>query len=224
MLRPHYVSQWQQFLAAKSTYATNDYRWPEWHHKNRKDFLFWGLLPQKSALEQRIKAAQKQLSPYLLAGYHKQAHITLYAAGFLAEEKQYADDVTWQELQQQGELIQGLKLGHLKLKTGGLNSFLGAPFIEVLEEKGRLQQIQNALSETFGADREGSFTPHITLGLYNKPYCCQAIAESIEQINSELNKLLLFDCSQIHLIAYSSSDIRSPLRIIKTLCLDEKQS
>lgn len=222
IIKPFYEKQWQQFLAAETTFSTQDYTWPAWHHKQRKQFFFWGLLPECQTLEQAIQNTHKRLSPYLLENYHKQTHITLYAAGFLVDKKQYDDDVTWQELQQQAELIQSLNLDCLELKTGALNSFLGAPFIEVIDKAGRLQQLHQALSQQFGSDRDGTLIPHITLGLYknnfptgtikNKFLAIEAAKQTTETNSTELNlREIEFSCKQVQLISYSSEDIRSPL-------------
>lgn len=217
IIKRHYEKQWQQFLAAETTYATQDYTWPAWHHKQRKQFFFWGLLPESSALEQQFQNTQKQLSPYLLENYHKQTHITLYAAGFLVEEKQHDDDVTWQVLQQQAELIQSLNFEHLQLKAGALNSFLGAPFIEVIDKAGRLQHIHQALTQQFGSDRDDTLIPHITLGLYKENFPVRTIEKEFlalqaEKLQVEVNSPELgFVCNEVRLICYSSDDIRSPL-------------
>lgn len=222
IIKPYYEKQWQQFLAAETTLATRDYTWPAWHHKQRKQFFFWGLLPECQVLEQAIQNTHKHLSPYLLEDYQKQTHITLYAAGFLTEEKQYKDDVTWQELQQQVELIQNLNSDCLELKAGALNSFLGAPFIEVIDKAGRLQYIHQALTQQFGSDRDNALIPHITLGLYknnfstriieNKFLAIEAAKQANETNSTEINlSEIEFSCKQVQLISYSSEDIRSPL-------------
>lgn len=218
MLKRFYSEQWQQFQAAETTYATSDYTWPEWHHQGRQQFCFWGLLPNSFELERSIQQAQQQLAAYLLADYQKQTHITLYAAGFLVPEKRLADDVTWRELQQQADLIQQLQLPKLKLQIGASNSFLGAPFLEVVETAGQLQRLHQALSVAFGQDRDGALIPHVTLGLYRQAWATSDLTASLT--NAQQQGIAVNE-QQLHLLSYSSDDIRSPLSIVKTIQLGQ---
>jgi len=175
------------------------------------------LLPNNVQLEQNIHDAQRALHPFFLKDYHKDTHITLYAAGFLQNKKCSNDDVTIAILDQQEQCIRHCLASRLPLRTQALNSFQGAAFIEVMDATGKLTLLHQTLCKHFGSDRDAPLTPHITLGLYNKAYTTTRIAQQLQQFPA---KVIPFHCDSIHLLAYSSADIRSPLQSLRCIKLN----
>lgn len=174
-------------------------------------------MPTCQQIEKQLAQAQQRLEQFLLKDYQKQSHITLYAAGFLQPEKQRADDVSERLLDQQEALIRTLDLPRLQLKTHALNSFQGAAFIEVMDDQqGSINTLHNTLSTHFGQDRDGQLTPHLTVGLYKNNYATEAVAEILCQ---QRLQPIAFECDSIHLLAYSSEDIRSPLISLRRIAL-----
>lgn len=215
-LKVFYPQQLQDFLQAKTTFACESYIWPEWHHQGREQFYFWALLPESETLESQTEQVKQQLTVYLLPDYHKKTHITLYAAGFLNDKKSLPDDVSEQDLQEQIDLIQSLNLKPVEMQVGPLNSFLGAPFIEVHDSSQQLGFLHKQLCQCFGSDRDGQLIPHITLGLYQQAYSCEKIIAAL-QTSQQQSYILI--CDQIHLLRYSSADIRSALEIQHSITL-----
>jgi len=143
----------------------------------------------------------------------------LYAAGFLQKKKRLADDVTTAILDQQELRIRELLVSSLQLQTHAVNSFQAAPFIEVLDDKqGSLDSLHQNLSEAFGSDRDGKLTPHITLGLYKKAFETVDIAQRIARQPQAPQD---FRVNNIHLLAYRSDDIRSPLQSLRCIKLNQ---
>lgn len=177
------------------------------------------MLPEDQPLERSIQHVKQPLSHYLLEDYSKASHITLYAAGFLQGKKRLADDVTKAILDQQEQRIRKLLLSNLQLQTHAVNSFQAAPFIEVLDDKqGSLESLHQSLSEAFGNDRDGKLTPHITLGLYKKAFETADVAQHIAR---QPQSPLVFHVNNIHLLAYRSDDIRSPLQSLRCIKLNQ---
>lgn len=205
---------WQQFNDAATTFPTTQFHWPEWH-KNRPQFVFWGLLLESAALDAKLEAYRKQCQAFLLADYSKAPHITLYAAGFPGEQKNHTDDVTWQEIDRQEQALRALQLRPFIINVGKLNSYPAAPFFEVLDQ-GELLALHQTLKNLSGQDRDGAYLPHVTMGLYS----AAITVETLSPLRECSNETLSIRCDKLSLLAYDAADIRSPLRVLReiTLC------
>lgn len=213
-----YPEQWQQFLSADTVIPTLRYHWPQWH-KGRSRFCFWALLPDDADLEQQLAECRQKLSAYLLADYHKQTHITLYAAGFLCKQECEPDDVSETELDRQEAAIRQLKLPKFTVQTASINSFAGAPFVEVVDEAGYLQRLHQALTALSGKDRDNELIAHLTLGLYQQAFSTCDMAYALD---TTMVKPLSIHCTELHLLAYDASDIRSPLISLRQIELNKQ--
>lgn len=167
-------------------------------------------LEQVDALLEHYRQSCRDL---LLADYHKTAHITLYAAGFPCLRKHFEDDISFKCIEQQAQLLRDLQLKPFDITAKNFNSYPAAPFVEV-HDQGELSLLHQCLSTLSGADRDGEFLPHLTLGLYNGAYKVEELAE-LREIRGEL----VIRCDKLSLLAYDAADIRSPLRVLQEITL-----
>lgn len=174
------------------------------------------MLPQCELLDTALADARQPLVDYLLDDYHKQTHITVYAAGFPCDVAQLRDDVSQAELDRQEAAIRQLALPSIKLTTAALNSFAGAPFVEVVDDAGQLQSLHQRLCDVSGEDRDGVLIPHLTLGLYRDAFPVGEVAGRLQERVVMANAIR---CNTLHLLAYAAADIRSPLQILRTIFL-----
>lgn len=137
----------------------------------------------------------------------------MYAAGFPVECALKTDDVSFAEIENQTQILQDLALKPFDIQLGAINSFQGAPFVEVADG-GQMALINQTLSALSGADRDCVFLPHLTLGLYRDAFNPQMLAEKLEQY---LVESMTIHCDKLCLLAYDADDLRSPLRVLRTL-------
>jgi 2'-5' RNA ligase len=207
-----FSERWQTFRKAEMTIASQQYNWPQWH-QGREYYCFWGMLVDEAKVENHLISLKQHLKNYLVADNLKQAHITLYAAGFVCQRERYQDDVSEAKLAQQETALRNLQLSRFSITTSHVNSFAGAPFIEIIDKQSTLQKIHQTLRNISGADRDSEFVPHITIGLYRDTFSTIEIAEILQQ---PPNLMLSIECKRLCLLAYAANDIRSPL-----ICLRE---
>ena len=134
------------FLQPQSlTIPTEAHDYPEWH-KGRAQYALWYLEIQQPELLDYLNHLRQQFSHYLFQPNTRQFHITLYICGFLLEngvnpQPHFDDDFSQQQLQQQLKMLQDTELKPFRLKTGKLNSFNSALFLEIEGSENSLSKI-----------------------------------------------------------------------------------
>ena len=185
--------------------AAQDY--PEWH-KGRQRYALWYLEIQQPEVLAYLEQLRRQFSGLLFAPNTRQFHITLFVCGFLHQHKRYDDDFTYQQFNAQLQQLQLLNLAPFQLKTGKINSFESALFIEIEDSEQALQQIRQQLSPCSGEIAPLSYCPHITLGLYSHAFNSNELfrrADEIEQQSFEL------EIRQLTFGAYAAQQLQGPL-------------
>ena len=185
--------------------AAQDY--PEWH-KGRQRYAVWYLEIQQPEVLAYLEQLRRQFSGLLFAPNTRQFHITLFVCGFLHQHKRYDDDFTYQQFNAQLQQLQLLNLAPFKLKTGKINSFESALFIEIEDSEQALQQIRQQLSPCSGEIAPLSYCPHITLGLYSHAFNSGEVfrrADEIQQRSFEL------EIRQLTFGTYAAQQLQGPL-------------
>ncbi len=174
------------FLLPQSlTIPTESHDYPEWH-KGREYYALWYLEVQHSELEDYLNNLRQCFAPYLLQPNTRQFHITLYICGFIIQNEAQItrdDDFSVQQLQQQLEKLTVQELKPFHLKTGKINSFNSALFIEIDDIQNSLSKIRNLFLETSNEIAALNYCPHITLGLYSNEFQANDIFKLVDSID-----------------------------------------
>lgn len=185
--------------------AAQDY--PEWH-KGRQHYALWYLEIRQPEVLAYLAQLRRHFGDFLFHPNTRQFHITLFVCGFLHQHKRYDDDFTDLELNAQLQQLQRLNLAPFQLKTGKINSFESALFIEIEDAEQALDAIRQQLSRCSGEIAPLSYCPHITLGLYSHAFNSNELfrrADEIEQQSFELK------IQQLTFGAYAAQQLQGPL-------------
>ena len=112
-----------------------------------------------------LSAAETHLNDLLLAGYHRQPHITLGLCGFPTPAPRLPDDFGPTALATHLDALQALAPEPFDVHIAQLASFTSAPFLAVRDAQGGIGRLRRALAGD-SAEGSGPYTPHVTVGLY----------------------------------------------------------
>ena len=116
-----------EFLNWRRTIPTEKRNYEEWH-RNRREYAVWTIGIRSQPVESRFDAARAYLSEFLLEPYRRQAHVTLFVCGFLAEVEQFDDDYAVEKSADHLRELQKAKIAPFEIGIGGISSFAAAPF------------------------------------------------------------------------------------------------
>ena len=192
------------FLQPNSIVVPTEARdYPEWHF-GRERYALWYIEVDDPVLLRHLTQLREQFSDLLYQPNQRQFHITLFVAGFWAEQVTYSDDFSRIQRTLQIELLKNLKLEPFQLQIGALNSFESALFLKVDDAAGALDKIRKTLMHISQEVAALSYCPHITLGLYRKAVSSDPVLArmaEIEDINYSLNvSKLTFGFYQAHVL------------------------
>ncbi|MEG2434262.1 MAG: 2'-5' RNA ligase family protein [Acinetobacter sp.] len=192
------------FLQPNSIVVPTEARdYPEWH-LGRERYALWYIEVDDPVLIRHLTQLREQFSDLLYQPNQRQFHITLFVAGFWAEQVTYSDDFSRIQRTLQIELLKNLKLEPFQLQIGALNSFESALFLKVDDAAGVLDKIRKTLMHISKEVAALSYCPHITLGLYRKAVSSDPVLArmaEIKDINYSLNvSKLTFGFYQAHVL------------------------
>ena len=165
-----------------STIVTQAHDYPEWH-KGRLYYALWYIEIDHPELLNYLKHLRQSFSQYLFQPNARQFHITLYICGFLTKfNPSFDDDFSIHKIKQQFQDLKKSNLRAFKLKTGQINSFSSALFVDIHDEQNSLSKIRTSLAKSTQEIAPICYYPHITLGLYNDEFSSQEIVEVIRKI------------------------------------------
>lgn len=217
----YYKKLWHEFIHADKTLPAIKRDYPEWH-KGRDRYFLWAITLRNDSVSAKINAIKPTLASYLVHPYIRQLHITLYVCGFMVKEKNFNDNYDMVTRERQIALLQQLDLTSFDLSLGAVNSFLSAPFVEIIDPTGSLIQIRKTLLSLHDEIRTTEFTPHITLGIYKDEYNCQEISKVLQSYESFADEKLCVN--KLSLMSYSATDIGSSLCVEHEIILRENVS
>ncbi|RKG44685.1 2'-5' RNA ligase family protein [Acinetobacter sp. WCHAc060007] len=145
--------------------ATLQQDYPEWH-LGRTEFSLWYLEIHSPALLTYLSQLRQQFADILLQPNTRQFHITLFICGFWNAQHSASDNFSVKQLQIHQHQLQQLNVRPFRLKTGKINSFESALFVEIEDPDQVLGQIRQALNMCSDEIAPLDYYPHITLGLY----------------------------------------------------------
>ena len=199
-----------RFLAEQTTFATQLRDFVEWH-QGIKCFGFWAIEVTDLDCLAKIKAHQAHLSNYLHHDYLRQPHITLATAGLISN-KNDQDEKVAKQIQ---KLVRD-KFSNFSLQLIGCNSFSVCPYLGVRDQEGQLNTLREQLKGC--SEHELSdYTPHVTLGFYDKAYKTKEIVECISEFPTNDVE---FTVKEIIYAQYETREVQGPYKVLYRLKLD----
>ena len=184
-------------------------------HKGRMRYAIWMLTPPHNVVTQ-IQALQKKLESWIIP--LSSPHITLCACGFPAQNPQYSDDVSDKELKEQEHRLNNLN--PFNVETYGVSSFLNGPIV-LIKPNSELMNLRALLTLENPDFREVSYTPHLSLGLYKRPYKTSMVAK---QLNALPPLRPISWCTHsAELAEFEASDPTARLHIKKSITFTKKR-
>ena len=206
-------------MAADRTLGNEVRDFAEWH-LGRRYFLVWAVSIADEQIRARVDAAQQCLSPWLIADYRRQHHITVHVCGFPARERLQPDDFPFAAAFRQFDALRnmaGTARGPFELEIGGFGSFSSAPYLPVADPTGRLEQFRQLLAVEGLEVRDVEYVPHITLGLYRGAHEVADIVAATRSLRQQ--PAITLPVRYLDLLAYEASVIGGPLQIVYRLDL-----
>ncbi|WP_373683976.1 2'-5' RNA ligase family protein [Acinetobacter sp. YH12080] len=165
--------------------------YPDWH-QGRQHYALWYIEIQDPELLAYLAALRAQFSDLLYTPNTRQFHITVFICGFIEElnktqlidhsEQRWNDNFSADELALHRQQLRQLSLSNIRLRTGQINSFQSALFIEIVDLDRKLEHLRQAFNLSSNEIAPIEYCPHITLGLYKQAWNSDDIFERIQQV------------------------------------------
>jgi len=194
-----------KFLESNTTYPIVLQDFPTWH-KGIEYFGFWAIEVSTFECQNKIKSYQNHLSSFLHPNYLRQSHITLVASGLLSDEY-FSTDL----LKRQINELEKSNIKQFSLKLKDFNSFSTCPYLAIEDSFSNLDFIRKVLNNTSKEIDAANYTPHITLGFYNKEYKTSEIVKNISDFSLPD---IEFRVERIVFAQYETKDIQGPYEVL----------
>ena len=189
---------------------------PEWHHGIRH-YAVWCLPVDDPDWLAFIQATQTLLSPWLHAGYQRQPHITLFAAG-LVDKKHYSAAMRVAHIKS----LELYSLSPVLLTASDLSTFATAPWIGIEDGDNQLQSLRNRLAHAAAEDSPPPrYQPHVTLGFYRDSYPVAAILQRLEPLQAQAQALPPLRINRLQLCYYDTHQVQGRLDVKETMDLNQ---
>jgi 2'-5' RNA ligase len=199
----------QDFINAAATIAWDDIDFNEWHG-GVKHYGFWALIIDDSEWLEAVNQAASYLSPYVLAGYRRQPHVSLIAGGLMSDQNYSAASIN----KHKQALIKA-NISPFSISLAGLDSFTSAPYLTVVDDSGSLEYLRAQLLASASEDNLDSYQAHITLGLYNGEFSTIALGKTITGFDAPVVKPLIV--SEVKFCSYQTNDIQGRITVLDSI-------
>lgn len=196
------------FAAAGHTLRNLRRDFVEWHD-GRERYALWAIEVDLAAVAERVAAADRHLAGLLLDDYRRQPHVTLALCGFPQALPRRRDDFGPAALAAQLAGLRAAPGGAFDIAIGGLSSFSSAPFLEVDDRDGGIARLRHSLAGGDINRRDGSYTPHVTVGLYGGAWPAAGVLARLDAFAAAAPLIQRVD--RISLMSYDARDIGGPL-------------
>jgi 2'-5' RNA ligase len=168
-------------------------------------------------LRRRLAAVRAALSPWLTWG-PRQPHLTLQVCGFLSQAApaQWNDDFTPAMQAAQCAALAQLAPRRFTLRLGAVASFASAAYLTVQDDDGALPALRQALALGHGEFRNAPWVPHVTVGLYRRPWPWADVQAALSSLGSasEGSRGLVLPVRAVSLVSYDATDVGGRLRTL----------
>lgn len=182
--------------------------YPEWHC-GREDFSLWYIEIEHPELLAYLNQLRADFSKFLYTPNNRQFHITLFVCGFITEQNPVLDDdFGIEKLHQHIQDLTYRFSKKIQLKTGRINSFESALFVEIIDEDNVLLDLRNILGQSCAEIAPLDYCPHLTLGLYDQDFESDLIFNHIKSIEQ---KSFEFSVDQLTFGTYQAKILQGQL-------------
>lgn len=196
------------FTASEFTLRNVRRDFPEWH-RGRPSYALWALNVDCVSVKSRLNAAQHHLGKLLLDDYIRQSHITLSLCGFPCDVPQAPDDFGMDSLRTQIAALQRARPQPFEIDIGDLASFTSAPYLTVNDEGGHIAKLRNCLALGDADAANGSYTPHVTVGLYADAWPTSEVQVRLDSF--AFDAPLRLRITSASWVSYAAAEIGGPL-------------
>lgn len=200
---------WSEFLARDRTYANRPRDFSGWH-RGRNRYGVWVIELDSRAIAVRTRKLAAALSRYLIAGYRRQPHVTVFAAGFPCTWPSIPGDIAWAEVQAQARALRHEGPGPFTLRVGPLASLHGAPCLPA-EPVAPLLQLRRVIEGFRREERSVPYRPHLTIGLYAGAYRTAKLARRLRRMGQQ-HRSVSIRVDSISFMTFDTRSIRGTLR------------
>ena len=198
----------EEFLSRGHTLPTERRDYSEWR-RGRREYAVWVICVKNRDVQARLDAAKARMAGLLLDPYQRQAHVTLWVCGFLTPTRRSPDDYSLEAVERSLRELEKVGPAQFDLEIGGLNSFAAAPFLEVRDSSGSLDEIRRVLAREGLDSQDGEYVPHVTVGLYSDRFDTKAVSDRISSLDA--GPLITHRVTEIGLATYAADEIGGPL-------------
>lgn len=157
--------------------------YPDWH-KQRTQFSLWYIHIECPKIIEYCQQQRFAFQHLLNQDYQRQWHISLFINGFWVKQRNYDDDFTAEDLQQQIHALTSLQLRPFQLTISHLGSFDNCLYLQILPHES-LHKMRQVLAQTHHEISPTIYQPHITLGFYKDAFLKQDILSQIQQYSQQ---------------------------------------
>ncbi|MCY1161766.1 2'-5' RNA ligase superfamily protein [compost metagenome] len=182
--------------------------YPEWH-RGREHFSLWYIEIEHPELLDYLNQLRADFSNFLYTPNNRQFHITLFVCGFITEQNPILDDdFGIEKLHQHIQDLAHSFPKKIQLKTGRINSFESALFVEIIDEGNVLLKLRNILGQSCQEIAPLDYCPHLTLGLYHQDFNSDLVFNQIKSIEQ---KSFEFSVDQLTFGTYQAKILQGQL-------------
>jgi len=155
---------WSTFCRGPATLAESAGVRAAWH-RGRRRYHLWAFRVRAPDVTDRVAHLQQALAGAFEPAPRDDLHVTAFVAGFATTNPLHDDCVPWQALDLQTRALRE-EGRRVRLRVGGVGSFLSVPFLWVGDPYGELDHLRSVLARHGREIRFAPYRPHLTLGRY----------------------------------------------------------
>lgn len=155
---------WATFCRGPQTLAESPGVRAAWH-RGRPRYHLWAFRVRAADVTERVVYLQRALDGVFDPLPREDLHITAFVAGFATDIPVHDDCVRWSALDGQAHAVRH-EGRRVRLRVGGVGSFLSVPFLWVSDPDGNLARLRALLARHGRELRFAPYRPHVTLGRY----------------------------------------------------------
>lgn len=198
--------------APTHTFANEDRDFPEWHGGIAR-YGFWAVVVDCPQWQRLFEAGARHVAGHVLAGYRRQPHVTIAAAGLLD-----AAHLSPALRQRQADAVRDAGEAAFDLQAGHLDTFTGSPHIAIRDPSDALTRLRARLHAVVRHDPPASYRPHLTLGLYRDAFPVDHVQRHLAGFRAPPTVPLRV--TQVSFCAYATHEVQGPFEILETYPLE----
>lgn len=174
---------------------------------------FWAVVVECPHWQRLFEAGARHVAGHVLAGYRRQPHITIAAAGLLDEAH-----LSQALRQRQIDAVRNAGEAAFDLHAGPLDTFTGSPHFAIHDPSGALSRVRARLQAIARHDPPATYRPHLTVGLYRGAFRLEDVQRHLASFRTPPTKPLRV--RQLSFCAYATRELQGRFEILETVSLE----